>query len=58
MHDKELYATILGVKSPWVVWEVEVRAELAEVEVLIEHDGTVELLCPECGNIAVLRCHV
>jgi len=35
MHDKELYATILGVKIPWVVREVEVRAELAEVEVLI-----------------------
>ena len=48
MHDKELYATILGVTSPWVVREVEVRAESTEVEVFIEHDGTQELLCPEC----------
>lgn len=50
MHDKDLYATILGVTSPWLVREVEVRAGSAEVEVFIEHDGTVELLCPECGE--------
>ena len=37
MHDKELYATILGVISPWAVREVEVRAGSAEVEVFIEH---------------------
>jgi len=50
VHDKDLYATILGVTSPWLVREVEVRAGSAEVEVFIEHDGTVELLCPECGE--------
>lgn len=50
MHDKELYATILGVTSPWAVREVEVRAGSAEVEVFIEHDGTLEFLCPECGE--------
>jgi transposase len=50
MHDKELYATILGVTSPWVVREVEVRVGAEEVEVFIEHDGTVDLCCPECGE--------
>ncbi len=33
MCDKELYATILGVTSPWSVREVELRAESEEVEI-------------------------
>lgn len=50
MHDKELYATILGVSLPWVVREVEVRASTEEVEVFIEHDGSEALRCPDCGE--------
>jgi transposase len=50
VHDKDLYATILGVTSPWLVREVEVRAALEEVEVFIKHDGGTELVCPECGE--------
>lgn len=50
MHDKDLYATILGVTSPWVVRDVAVRAEEEEVEVFIEHDGSQALCCPECSQ--------
>lgn len=50
MHDKDLYATILGVTHPWLVCEVEVRAPKEEVEIFIEHDGAQELVCPECGE--------
>lgn len=49
MRDHELYATILGVTSPWVVRQVDLRADLEEVEVFIEHDGSALLACPQCG---------
>jgi transposase len=55
MHDKELYATILGVTSPWVVRDVDVRAAEEEVEVFIEHDGTGGLCCPECAKAATVH---
>ena len=50
MHDKELYATILGVTPPWAVRNVDLRAGSEEVEVFIEHDGSEALECPECGQ--------
>ncbi len=50
VHDKDLYATILGVASPWAVRDVELRCKMQEVEVFIEHDGMQGLLRPECGR--------
>lgn len=55
MHDKDLYATILGVTSPWVVRDVDVRAAEEKVEVFIEHDGTSGLFCPECAEAATVH---
>jgi transposase len=49
MRDKELYAAILGITAPWRVREVELRAD--EVEVFIEHDGSVKPVCPACGAV-------
>jgi transposase len=49
MRDKDLYAAILGLTSPWVVREVELRAEAEEVEVFIEHDGR-RFACPQCAQ--------
>ena len=51
MRDKDLYATILGVASPWAVFDVELRSEAEEVEVFIEHDGRRGLACPKCGRV-------
>ena len=53
MRDKDLYATILGITAPWLVRDVDLRAEAQEVEVFIEYDATQELACPECGTAAV-----
>ncbi len=36
--------------SPWLVGDEELRSEVEEVEVFIEHDGTQGLACPECGQ--------
>lgn len=50
MRDKELYATILGITSPWRVTDVEVTVDKQEVRVLIEHSGNEPLRCPTCGG--------
>jgi transposase len=50
MHDKELYATILGIAAPWRVTAVELSVEKQEVRVHIEHSGSEPLKCPTCGN--------
>jgi len=50
MRDKDLYAPILGVRAPWSVRDVELRPAVQEVEVFIEHAGSVGLSCPQCGQ--------
>ncbi|MGH7753723.1 MAG: ISL3 family transposase [Gemmatimonadales bacterium] len=52
MRDTELYARILGVERPWRVSGVELRLEVGEVEVFVEHGGAGKLACPECGEPA------
>ncbi len=49
MRDKDLYAAIIGVTSPWMVHEVGLRTEAEEVEVFIEHDGR-HFACPQCAQ--------
>jgi transposase len=51
VQDRELYATILGVRAPWHVQRVDVRAGDGEVEVFLEHDGSA-LACPTCQAAA------
>jgi transposase len=46
MRDRELYAQLLGIESPWVVSRVELTSEA--VEVYLE-SGAGKLPCPECG---------
>lgn len=49
MRDRELYARILGIESPWTVEGVELRLEDGEVLVRVKRDLGVPLTCPECG---------
>jgi transposase len=48
MHDKDLYAKILGITSPWSVTDVALRLEAGEVEVTVEAERGA-LRCPTCG---------
>ncbi len=50
MRDKELYAAILGIRSPWQVASVELAAKEEEVRVLIEMQAGARLRCPECDE--------
>ena len=50
MRDKELYAQILGIKSPWQVSDVELALSEGEVTVHVEQEPGVKLCCPTCGD--------
>lgn len=49
MRDRELYARILGICSPWQVVDVDLRREESEVVVKIKHDESSRLTCSTCG---------
>jgi transposase len=49
MDDRSLYEAILGLKAPWFVARVEVKAKQEEVWVWVEPSQEAELTCPECG---------
>jgi len=49
MHDKHLYAKILGITSPWHVTKVDLDVTGGTVEVHVEHRGALK--CPCCGKI-------
>jgi transposase len=51
MRDKDLYAQILGLKSPWKVTSVELNQAANEVRVYVEQEQAAEMTCPECGAI-------
>ena len=49
MNDKQLYAQILGISSPWKVTEVKLALDEGRVEVRVG-GGPVKLACPECDG--------
>jgi len=49
MRDKDLYATILGIRSPWSVTEVTLDTPAREVRVRVEMDAKADLQCPACA---------
>jgi len=50
MRDKDLYAQILGIKSPWQVASVELDVTEGEVTVEVERDAGRRACCPTCGK--------
>lgn len=50
MRDKDLYAQILGIKSPWQVSSVELTMSEGEVMVHVEQEKGAKLCCPTCGK--------
>lgn len=56
MRDKELYETLLGLKDPWFVDDIELRLERQEIHIRLEHREHA-WLCPECKAAAPLYDH-
>jgi len=50
MRDKDLYAQILGIKSPWQVTRVDLSVPEGEVTVQVEHEEGSMSCCPTCGK--------
>jgi transposase len=57
MQDCELYRQILGISAPWLVDRVELKLDAGEVHVHVDHAGTVDWPCPECGAPCKLYDH-
>lgn len=51
MRDRDLYAKLLGIESPWFVRDVDAQLEAREVEVRIELAPNGRLTCPKCGAV-------
>jgi transposase len=52
MRDKDLYAQILGIKSPWQVSSVELAMSAGEVTVHVEPEEGAKQCCPTCGTVS------
>lgn len=52
MNDKQLYATLLGLRAPWQVKAVNVSMKEGTVEVLVELGADAKVACPRCGGEA------
>ena len=50
VRDKDLYAQILGIKSPWRVSSVELALSEGEVTVHVEQKAGARRCCPTCGK--------
>lgn len=57
MRDRDLYATILGLKAPWTVAHVDVHEGSDEVEVFLEASPEAEVSCPKCGEVGPRHDH-
>ncbi|WP_241086260.1 hypothetical protein [Candidatus Vondammii sp. HM_W22] len=52
MRDKDLYAQILSIKSPWQVSSVELALSEEEVTVQVEQEAGAKQCCSTCGQIS------
>ena len=52
MRDKDLYAQILGINSPWQVTGVELALSAGEVTVYVEPEEGATQCCPTCGEVS------
>ena len=50
MHDRDLYATILGIRAPWQASEVSLKATESTVEVMVSLATEAATPCPQCGR--------
>jgi transposase len=57
MQDRELYARILGITDPWRVERVDLRLEIGEVHIILDHAPDLQWPCPECGELCTLHDH-
>jgi transposase len=57
MRDRDLYATILGLATPWTVERVEVDLEGNAVHVWLQRELGAAVACPECQTPQTIYDH-
>lgn len=57
MRDTDLYAQILGIKSPWFVENVQLNVAKGRVDISLGHEPCVLWACPQCGKQLSCRDH-
>jgi transposase len=55
MRDIDVFGTLLGLDSGWVVSKVDVREDEQSVRLEVEHVGEVQ--CPTCGKVCPVHDH-
>ena len=57
MEDKELYATLLGIKHPWRVDKVKLDMDKNRVDVWVAEIKGIQWKCPVCGQAGPIYDH-
>jgi len=57
MDEKALFTKILGIHLPWCVKQVVVNEKEQRVDIYIDHERNMQVMCPECGNFYGLYDH-
>lgn len=52
-----LYATLLGLRAPWVIQDVEMKPEAGEVHIQVALPAGERWVCPECLSPAPIHDH-
>lgn len=58
MKDIELYAKLLGIKSPWYVKDVTYEEGPERIDVYLEHNQGILLPCPVCDEYSSVYDHM
>ena len=55
---RTLYATLLGLKAPWEITDVEMKQPPGEVHIRVALPEGTLWVCPQCGNAAPIHDHL
>lgn len=57
IDSRTLYATLLGLRAPWEITDVELQQPPGEVHIRVALPEGVLWVCPECGSAAPIHDH-
>jgi len=58
MKGTELYTRLLGIKRPWFIKEVRYGDSPERIDIYIEHEPGILMLCPKCGRYSSVYDHM
>ncbi len=58
IDSRTLYATLLGLKAPWEITDVEMKQPPGEVHIRVALSAGTLWVCPQCGSAAPIHDHM